>query len=43
MGIDYTTHLEFVVKRLVIEEDPGILVFAIPLILQLTHALYETI
>ena len=33
MGIDHTIHLEFVVKGFVIEEDPGVLVFAIPLIL----------
>lgn len=42
MAIDQINHLELVVERFVIEEDPGILIFAIPLIFQLTHALYET-
>ena len=33
--------LELVAKRLVIEEDPRILILAIPLILQLSHTLHE--
>lgn len=35
------SYLKFVAERLIIEKDPGIMVFSIPLVFELPHALHD--
>lgn len=35
--------LEFIAERLVVEEDPWILVLSVPMILELSHALDDSV
>lgn len=37
------TNLELIVEGLVVEEDPWILIFPIPVILELGHALHDAL
>lgn len=37
------TNFKFIIERLVVEEDPWILVLSVPMVLQLRHALHNAL
>jgi len=41
-GLERLTNLELIAERFIIEENPWIVVLAVPLEFQLTHALHQT-